>query len=339
MTPDSGQNVAIVVIGRNEGDRLKSCLRASMASGRTAVYADSGSDDGSADYARSLGCHVVEVDPARPFSAARARNEGIACLLEHEPEVAFVQFVDGDCDLEEDWLERGAATLREKQNVGVVFGHLREVHPEATIYNRLCDLEWRRTPGEIRACGGIFMVRAKAFKAAGGFRDDVIAAEDDELCVRMRQAGWKILLVDAAMARHDAAITRFSEWWQRTRRTGHAYAHVAAIHGKGEERYFVRDCRKVWVWALLLPVSAFCLAPFTYGFSLVLLLGLYALQFGRIYLSGRRRGWGTADALIYAMFTVIAKFPMLEGLLEYYWRQRRGHAMTIIEYKGSSSSQ
>jgi GT2 family glycosyltransferase len=339
MIPAANQTVAIVAIGRNEGERLKSCLRAAMAGARTVVYVDSGSEDGSVQYAQSVGCRVVELDPARPFSAARARNEGFARVMEDEPDVEFVQFVDGDCDLVDGWLQRGIEAFNDRPDVGIVWGHLREIRPEASIYNRLCDLEWRQQPGETRSSGGIFMVRRTLFIAAGGFRPDVIAAEDDEFCIRARGLGWKILLLDAPMALHDVAMTRFSEWWLRTRRTGHAYAHVAAIHGKGEERYFVRDCRRVWFWALVLPVIASCLAPFTYGLSLLAMLALYVLQFGHIYLAGRRRGWGTGDALIYALFTVIAKFPMLEGLLEYNWRQRRGHAMTIIEYRGSKSSQ
>ena len=339
MIPDSNQNVAIVAIGRNEGERLKLCLRAAMAASRTVVYVDSGSEDGSAEYARSVGCRVVELDPAQPFSAARARNEGFASVLEHDPEVDLVQFVDGDCDLVAGWLERGAAALTKRQDVGIVWGHVREIHREASVYNRLCDLEWQQQPGETRSSGGIFIVRRKVFIAAGGFRSDVIAAEDDEFCIRVRGLGWKILLLDAPMARHDMAIERFGEWWLRARRTGHAYAHVAALHGDGEERYFVRDCRKVWLWALVLPVSALIVAPFTYGLSLAAMLALYVLQFSHIYRGGKKRGWRSGDALIYAWFTVIAKFPMLEGMLEYNWRQSRGHAMTIIEYRGSKRSQ
>jgi GT2 family glycosyltransferase len=337
MIRDSGENVAIVAIGRNEGDRLKICLRAAMAGARTLVYVDSGSVDGSAGYARSAGWRVVELDPSRPFSAARARNEGFAAVMEHDPDTAFVQFVDGDCDLAEGWLERGGATLRQRSDVGVVCGHVREIHPEASVYNKLCDLEWQQTPGEIPTAGGRFMVRAEVFSAVGGFRADVIAAEDDEFCVRVRGAGWKILLVDAAMARHDAAMMRFSEWARRARRSGHGYAQVAAIHGKSKERYFVRDCRRIWFWGLALPVIGLGLAPFTHGWSLAALWGVYALQYARIAHYGRKRGWAGGwlggDAAAYAFFTVIAKFPALAGMIEYHWRQSRGQTPSIIEPK------
>jgi GT2 family glycosyltransferase len=334
MTRNSGHNIAIVAIGRNEGERLKSCLPAAVTSARTVVYVDSGSADGSAAFARSVGCHVLELNPDSPFSAARARNEGFAYAMKVDPDAAFVQFVDGDCALVEGWLECGATALKERTDVGVVCGHVREIHPEASVYNRLFDLEWRQRPGEIDACGGIFMVRPEVFKAVGGFRPEVIAAEDNEFCVRVRRMGQKILLLDAAMVWHDAAMHRFVEWWRRARRTGHAYAQVAAMHGKSEERYFVRDCRRVWIWGLAIPASALGLAPFTHGFSLLLLVA-YPLQFGWIFVKGMQRGWPAGDAWVYAFFTVLTKFPALEGMLAYHWRRLRGKTLTIMEHKES----
>jgi GT2 family glycosyltransferase len=330
MPPDSRNCVAIVAIGRNEGERLKSCLPAAVANARTVVYVDSGSTDGSAEIARGLGCNVVELEP--PFSAARARNEGFAVAMTVAPDAAFVQFVDGDCTLVEGWLERGINALNERPDVGVVSGHVREVHPQASLYNRLFDLELRQPPGEVNACGGIFMVRPAVFRAAGGFRPDVIAGEDNEFCVRVRQTGKKILLLDAAMVGHDAAMRRFVEWWRRARRTGHAYAQVAALHGNSAERYFVRDCRRIWIWGLAIPAAALLLAPFTHGMAL-LLLAAYPLQFGWIFLKGTQRGWSVGDAAVYAFFTVLTKFPALQGILAYHWRRVSGQTLTIMEHK------
>jgi GT2 family glycosyltransferase len=334
MTPDSSRHVAIVAIGRNEGERLKSCLRAALSGAQTVVYVDSGSTDGSAAFARSVGCEVVELTPDLPFSAARARNEGFARAMNVDPGAAIVQFVDGDCTLVEGWLERGTAALNERPGASVVCGHVREIHPEASVYNRLFDLEWRQTPGEVNACGGIFMVRPEVFTAVGGFRPEVIAAEDNEFCVRVRQSGQKILLLDTAMVWHDAAMRRFVEWWRRAKRTGHAYAQVAALHGNSDERYYVRDCRRVWIWGLAIPVTALALAPFTRGFSL-LLLAAYPLQFAWIFLKGKQRGWAADDAFVYAYFTVLTKFPALQGMLAYYWRRLRGKTITIMEHKES----
>lgn len=330
------RKIAIAAIGRNEGERLERCLRAAVGAAAAVVYVDSGSTDGSAERARAAGCVVVELDPSRPFTAARARNEGFAAALAAAPEAEFVQFLDGDCELEDGWLEKGAEALTARSDLALVCGRLREVNPGASIYNLMCDLEWQRSPGEIRAAGGNFLVRAHAFRAAGGFSADVIAAEDDEFCVRVRRLGWKLWMLDAPMARHDAAMKDFAQWWRRARRTGHAYAQVAGLHAGSEDRYFVPERRRIYIWALAAPAAALLLAPVTRGWSLAALLCAYALQWAHIALGCRRRGWPLRSACLYAVFAVISRFPGLLGLAQYHWRRRRGHLPVIIEHKRSS---
>jgi GT2 family glycosyltransferase len=334
MPPKSYRRVAIVAIGRNEGERLKSALHAATSSSRDITYVDSGSTDGSVEFAHSMGCQVVELTRDQPFSAARARNEGFARAMNSDPEPELVQFIDGDCALAEGWLDIGIETLALRADAAIVCGHVREIHPRASFYNRLFDLEWRQKPGEIDACGGIFLVRPEVFRAVGGFRADVIAAEDNEFCVRVRRAGHKILMLNAPMVWHDADMHHFHQWWRRARRTGHAYAQVAAIHGKSKERYFVRECRRVWIWGLVIPAIAIVSALFTRGWSL-LLLAVYPLQFASIFSRGIRQGWSAGNASVYAFFTVLGKFPALEGMCAYYWRQMRGKTPTIMEHKES----
>jgi len=333
MGTDSMPGMAVVAIGRNEGERLRLSLTSARAVCATVVYVDSGSSDGSAALARSLDCMVHELSPDRPFSAARARNEGFAKLMELAPATEFIQFLDGDCELDPDWLAAGRAAFASYPQVGLVRGHVTEMHPEASVYNRLCDLEWQQPIGEVAACGGRFLARAEAFRAAGGFRDNVIAAEDDDFCIRVRQAGWKIRMIAAPMARHDADIHSFAGWWRRARRAGHAYAQVAALHGAGPERYFVRDRRKVWIWGFFLPLLALASAPFTWGFSLLALLALYVAQCVHIRRGVRGRGWRARDAWLYAAFTVLSRWPGIVGVWEYHLR--KGHPARIIEYKRS----
>lgn len=337
MALNSGRNMAIVAIGRNEGERLKSCLESVVEDGRIVVYVDSGSKDKSVEYARSLGCYVVQLDETRPFTAARARNEGFACVMKLDPRVPFVQFLDGDCEMIDGWLDVGVTALTMHEDVGVVCGRVREAHPDASVYNKLCQLEWQQTPGIVLTSGGRFMIRSSVFTEVGGFREEVIAAEDDEFCVRVRRLGWKIMMVNAEMARHDADMKHFSEWWLRAYRTGLAYGQVAALHGKTDDRYFVDDCRRIWIWGLLLPVMLMALAPFTLGVSAAILLGLYFVQFDKIYIRGRKKGWTKADARTFAFFTVIARFPMLEGLIAYHRRKWNGHRPTMIEHKRNST--
>jgi GT2 family glycosyltransferase len=183
------------------------------------VYVDSGSTDGSRELGSLLGAEVVELDLSRPFNAARARNAGFARLTELAPNANYVQFVDGDCEVAPGWLGAAASFLRQRLEVAAVCGRRRERYPERSVYNLLCDLEWDTPVGATKACGGDVLMRATAFHDVGGFREDLIAGEEPELCVRLRSAGWKIWRIDQEMTRHDIALRSFAQWWTRSVRS------------------------------------------------------------------------------------------------------------------------
>ena len=58
---DRDQTVGVIVIARNEGERLKRCLVSIGASADAIVYVDSGSTDGSVAFATILGVDVVRL--------------------------------------------------------------------------------------------------------------------------------------------------------------------------------------------------------------------------------------------------------------------------------------
>jgi glycosyltransferase involved in cell wall biosynthesis len=330
----SMSRIGVVAIGRNEGSRLRLCLR-SLAGCSAVVYVDSGSTDDSIAAARATGAEVVELDLSVPFTAARARNAGFQRLLELHPEVEFVQFLDGDCEVAPGWLQWAAADLDRRPGVAAVFGRTRERHPEQSVYNRLCEIEWDSPPGEVKACGGNALMRVAAVAVVGGYNPGVIAAEDDEFCLRLRRAGWTIIRVDTDMATHDAAMTRAGQWWRRAVRCGFAYAHGAALHGHGPERHFVRERRRAVVWGFAVPAAATALAWPTSGLSLGL-FALYPLQFLRTYRLLRRRVPRRGPALAYAANCVLAKVPQTVGVLKYYVGRALRTPPRIIEYKGSA---
>ncbi|MFN3453170.1 MAG: glycosyltransferase family A protein, partial [Sphingorhabdus sp.] len=150
---ETASPVGLVAIGRNEGDRLKRCLL-SVPAHIPVVYVDSASTDDSVAFARNTHATVVELDMDKPFSAARARNEGFASLRQQHPDIAFVQFVDGDCELEKGWIDSAEAFLRMHPSIAAVCGRRRERHPTASFYNKMCDDEWDTPIGQADACGG-----------------------------------------------------------------------------------------------------------------------------------------------------------------------------------------
>jgi GT2 family glycosyltransferase len=328
--------IGLVAIGRNEGERLQSCLSSGLAADQVVaaqvVYVDSGSTDGSVAMARALQVEVVELDLTIPFTAARARNAGFDRLLEMAPDLEFVQFVDGDCEIVAGWLDGAQQELTENPKLAAVCGRRRERFPERSAYNRLCDLEWDTPIGEADACGGDAMYRVAAFQQVQGFTPTLIAGEEPELCLRLRQMGWKIRRVDAEMTWHDADMTRFGQWWKRVVRAGHAYAEGAWLHGGEPERHWVKESRSIWLWGGIVPSLALGWIWLTGGWSLVL-LGAYPLMTWRIYRYGRQRGWEAQDSWLYGGSCTIGKFPNLVGQLQFHWNRLRGRQSGLIEYK------
>jgi len=325
----SATPVGVVAIGRNEGDRLRKCLMSVLGQVGKVVYVDSGSTDGSLDMAHNLGVVVVELDMNRPFTAARARNEGFKRLRELVPELAYVQFVDGDCEVVSGWLDKAVLFLNGHQDVAVVCGRRRERFPERSVYNLLCDIEWDTPVGEAKSCGGDAMMRTDAFVHVGGYRDRLIAGEEPELCVRLRMEGWKIWRLGEEMTLHDAAISRIGQWWKRTMRCGYAYAEGAHLYGAPPERHRVIESLRVWIWGLGIPALTICMSIFlgVWGWAM---LFIYPAQVVRLALKGTRSvriNWWNA------LFLVLGKFPEMIGQLKFLYNRLTGNMSRLIEYK------
>lgn len=325
-------DVGIVAIGRNEGDRLKTCLQSALATGLPIVYVDSASSDGSVETARAFGVDVVALDARNPLGPSRARNAGAMRLLRLDRTIKFIQFVDGDCELAEGWISSGIRQLTAAPDVAVVCGRLRERFPSASIYNRLCDIEWDTPVGEAPHCGGNCMLRAEAFLQVGGFDPDVLAGEEAELCLRLRNRGWKVLRTSDQMATHDAAMTQLRQWWKRGVRCGHAYAQGAFMHGNSPQRHWVRETRRAWVWGFLLPLLVFATAWPSHGLSLLVLL-LYPAQFLWVYRLARKRPLSANVAAAYALSAVASKFAEMYGIWKFGIRHLRGGEMQLIEHR------
>ena len=310
--------VDAVVIGRNEGARLIACLDSLAGQVRQVVYVDSGSTDGSAQAAAARGARVVQLDMTQRFTAARARNAGLAVL--EAPE--FVQFVDGDCAVQGAWVATAVQAMAEHPKAVVICGRRRERHPEASVYNRLCDREWDTPVGEATACGGDALMRFAAVQAVEGYDPGLIAGEEPDLCLRLRRAGGEVWRIGAEMTLHDAAMTRFGQWWQRSRRAGHAFAEGAQRYGAAPERHWVTETRRALIWGAAVPVAAL-LAGMLHPAGLLILLA-WPLQVLRL---SRRMGWEVA------LFSVLGKLPEAQGALGYHLNRLRGRQRGLIEYK------
>ena len=324
-------HLGAVVIGRNEGERLKQCLTSLCKGIKHIVYVDSGSTDASVELALSLDVEVVSLDLSQPFTAARARNAGLAKLITNYPAINYVQFVDGDCEVQPVWLGNAIDFLENHPNFAAVCGRRRERYPEASIYNLLCDIEWDTPIGEAKACGGDALFRLTALQAVDGYRESLIAGEEPEMCFRMRQLGWKIMRLNVEMTLHDAAMTRIGQWWKRNQRAGHAYAESYALHGQSEEKFRSSECKSILFWAALLPM--FIIGLSLWQLEILVLFLVYPLQTARLTLLYLRRFQSLKQSILYSVSNVFGKWPQLMGMVEFKINSLRGIRSHLIEYK------
>lgn len=328
--PDGRNEVkfAAVAIGRNEGERLQRCLGSLSAAARV-VYVDSGSTDGSAAWAGARGVNVVALDMRLPFTAASARNAGFRRLRGISPELAYVQFIDGDCELNRQWPQQAIHYLDTHPDVAAVCGRRRERFPDKSVYNWLCEMEWNVPPGDARAFAGDVMIRAMAFEDVGGYRDDLIAGEEPEFCIRLRAAGWRIWRLPYEMTRHDAAMTRFSQWWRRAVRAGYAFAEGAHLHGASPERHWVWESRRAWLWAVWLPLVCLVISCAIWPWGLATWL-IYPLQILR---QTYRNSGSLSERATLAFFEVLHRFPEAIGQLKFLKNSLSGARAHLVEYK------
>jgi glycosyltransferase involved in cell wall biosynthesis len=327
-------NAGCVIIGRNEAARLAAAIDSAQAAVLPTIYVDSGSIDASINIARDAGVDIVELDAARPFTAARSRNEGLDALTNRFPDLEFVMFLDGDCRLDCGFVAAAIVTMAAKPDCAIVVGHLAEEQVEPSAYTRLSAIEWSSNVGEITDfgnLGGIMLARIVDLHAVGGFDATMIAGEDSELGVRLSLNGRRVIKIDVPMATHRADIVRFGQWWRRSVRAGHALAHRYRLHGHSR----LQDCKRAYwstlAWGGALPLAAIILAPATSGLSLLLLAAYGALMIRMIF-NYRRGGASFSAACTAAAFGIVSKFANLVGLLRFHIHAVRGK-IALVEYK------
>jgi GT2 family glycosyltransferase len=325
-----GGKFGVVTIGRNEGKRLRQCLNSlGEVAPAAVVYVDFGSSDDSVQWARSRGAEVIELNSDVPFTAARARNIGLARLRELCPDVGYVQLVDGDCELIKGWTDSAIAFLESRPDVAVVCGKRHEEYPNNTLYNWLIDRSWEGPIGEIKASGGDIMVRAPALTQIGGYRDDVLAGEEAEMCLRMRAVGWRIWRIDVDMTLHDIRMSRFAQWWRRTVRAGHGYAQGLYLHGASAERHGVRESMRAWFWGFVLPLACIVCGLVWEPWGWLVLL-VYPLQWVRQVLMQK----GTLrERMVVATFQMLSRFAEVVGQARFFRDLVLSRRLKLIEYR------
>ena len=326
------RTIGIVVIGRNEGERLQRCLQNALNETNRIVYVDSGSTDQSVAFAKALKIDVVELDMSLPFSAARARNEGAVALSRKYKNLEFIQFVDGDCQFASGWINTAFSFLHDNAEYAIAAGRRRELHPDKTVYNLLCDIEWDTAIGEADACGGDFLIRKTAFDSVDGFNPAVVAGEEPDLCYRLRKNNWKVYRIEHDMTFHDANMTKFSQWCKRSIRAGHAYLQGYVLHSADKTGYNRKAVLKDWIWGLVFPATVVLLGLILHPlfFFLFIITVVRLLRIAAKINSKLNKAW---HSLIYGAFIILSNFTQLYGQCIFILRSLAKKSPQIIEHK------
>jgi cellulose synthase/poly-beta-1,6-N-acetylglucosamine synthase-like glycosyltransferase len=338
--------LSVVVIGRNEGERLRRCLESVRAMNGLSggeleiIYVDSASTDGSAELAAGMGARVLTVKPQRP-TAALGRNAGWRASRGE-----YVLFLDGDTILDPDFVKDSLPEF-DHAKTAVVWGHRREIHPERSVYNRVLDLDWIAPAGLSDYCGGDALMRRSVLAEVDGYDEKLIAGEEPEMCRRMRGRGWEILHVDRMMTGHDLAMTRWSQYWRRATRTGYAYAEVSRRFRDTDSPLWLGESKRnflrggFWIAAAVGSVVAgallFLVWPPLAALPPAGAIGLFALASMR---TARRFAWKSPDRVtrfLYGMHSHFQQIPILIGQLQYRRDLKAGRARGLIEYKESAA--
>lgn len=278
-------------------------------------YVDSNSSDGSRELAASTGATVIPLETG-PYTPARGRRVGLEELVKARPDLEFVQFIDGDCLLEPDWVETALKYLDEHPKVGAVFGRRREERMRESLYSRLMDIDWEHPPGSVTNFGGDALVRTRPLLEAGSWSSDTINAEDIDASLRLRQLGFDIVRLARPMTLHDARMTRFGEYFRRAVRAGYGYVEVGMRYRKGQGRFLLRRAASSLFYAGVLPVAIVGLGAMG---SVLVVIPLFLLVRVLVVttLAAKRRGADLGTAMTYALFNLICKGGSLWGALRY----------------------
>lgn len=312
-------NLAIVVIGRNESERIKECFESVASSKYKFCYIDSNSSDDSISIAKKYTNLTSSIDT--PFSAGKARNKGVELIKQSFPGVKYIQFIDGDCVIDSQWIERAKSFLTEHKDSAVVCGIRKEKSPIESIYNRLCEYEWNPNYGSILGCGGDFMVKLSAFDEVNGFDSRITAGEEPELCLRIRTNGWKIYRLHIPMSTHDANIESFKQYAKRVQRAGYAFTYGFFKHFK--ILFNLRPVLRILFWGIFLPLL---IVTVNYKF-----LFLYLIQFLRLFVKSEIKE--TKVRVYQAFFLSFGKFFEAIGMLKAIYVLFISKSPNIIEYK------
>ena len=187
---ESPIKIAVIIPVKNDACRLRVLLESlsKQTVAHQIIVVDNGSSDASAVVARDFGASVFD---GVGLKVGALRNLGV-----RQTSKELIAFCDSDHEVPEDWLYQGLGVLAESPEIVACGSHYLPP-PNGTWVQRVWAIH--RLRGSVRmesadwlGSGNLFVTR-DAFEKVSGFREDLIAAEDVDLCHRLVQASGRIV--------------------------------------------------------------------------------------------------------------------------------------------------
>lgn len=250
-TDGSTPTLSVVVIAKDEGDRIDACLSSILAACEPiddveVVLVDSRSTDSTVAAAREYPITILRLPASAPVTPSAGRYVGAMATSGD-----LVLFVDGDMVLTDGWLPAACERVRSTPDLAGVDGHLDDADRPADGTNAATDRE-------TDVLRGVALYDREAYEAVGGFDPHLESLEDIDLSYRLDAAGYRLVRLSTIVANHP----RRDGDSERARRWAQGY-----YHGRGQlfakylsrPRLFARLCYRTRIHATI--VCWLCLAP------------------------------------------------------------------------------
>ena len=190
-----------VVVAWGGSDRLAAALDAIAIAGRPfdGEIVVVGRPEHPAVAAAAARATVRAPDLEQPSTPGAHRNQGA-----RGAEAPWILFADDDVVVEADFVARAIALLEEDARVAGVGGRIHERQwQRGRLVREIPDLHKSGHGGDVEMLAAAWIGRRSAFEGVGGFDPRLPAEEDLELCLRLAQAGGRIVALDLRAAYHD----------------------------------------------------------------------------------------------------------------------------------------
>lgn len=196
--------LSIVIIARNEAKNIARAIESVLRSIDSwpdveVLLVDSASNDETVEIARRYPINIVRLPETWFHSVPAGRLIGM-----HYTRGELVLHMDGDMELDPLWINRAVAYLQAHPGVGAVGGYWRNVYmKDGQVIGEEDEYhDPKERILEVKYVGGASLCRRSALEKAGGFQPYIRGEEGVYICLQLRHAGYKCVLLPYLMSHH-----------------------------------------------------------------------------------------------------------------------------------------